>query len=164
MTASDVVNTLTISLSFVTVWSIIIILVASQSYREKVKKKRNDIMKTHPVFPDGNDISNINDTSTSTGTSTTTGPRQTFLNIVISYFASDDDSLSKRINASKSNTTSTSTRNAFRNYIISYFPAIYQNDQSLQQLLVSILTHHQYFSLLSNRRNNIGIYHHHYHY
>ena len=159
MTASDVVNTLMISLSFVTVWSIIIILVASQSYQEKVKKKRNDIMKTHPVFPDGNDISNINDS-----TSTTTGPRQTFLNIVISYFASDDDSLSKRINASKSNTTSTSTRNAFRNYIISYFPAIYQNDQSLQQLLVSILTHHQYFSLLSNRRNNIGTYHHHHHY
>ena len=162
MTASDVVNTLTISLSFVTVWSIIILLVASQSYREKANKKRNDIMKTHPIVPDGNDNSNINDSTSAS--STTTGSRQTFLNIVISYFASDDDSLSKRINASKSNSTSTSTstRNAFRNYIISYFPAIYQNDQSLQQLLVSILTHHQYFSLLSNRRNNIGIYHHRY--
>ena len=154
MTASDVTNTLTISLSFVTIWSIIILLVASQSYRDKVKKKRSDVMKTHPIFPDGNSTSNIN---THDSKSTTNGPRQTFLNLVISYFASDDESLSSRINASKFSTSSTSVRNAFRNYIISYFPAIYQNEQSFQQLLASILTHHQYFSLLSNRRNNIGI-------
>jgi len=159
MTASDVVNTLTISLSFVTVWSIVIILVASQSYREKVRKKRNDVLKTHSIFPDGNGINNVV-SNIHDGTSTATGPRQTFLNIVISFFASDDDTLSNRINASKSS-TSTSTRNAFRNYILSYFPAIYQSDKNLQQLFVSILTHHQYFLLLSNKRNNIGIYHSH---
>jgi hypothetical protein len=47
-------------------------------------------------------------------------------------------------------------KEAIKSYIISYFPAIYKSDRSFRQLLKVILLNHQYFSLLTNSRTNLG--------
>ena len=44
----------------------------------------------------------------------------------------------------------------FKTYLISYFPSVYKDDMSLQQVLTTIFTNHQYFSLLTNSRTNLG--------
>jgi len=155
MSTNDVVNTLTMSLSFLTVWITIIMIVAVQSFREKVKKKKDIDIKTHSILPDSAVLNDDNRDKGNIALGTTT--RQTFLSIISSLFASNNNSLGssmRNVNVS----SGTSVRQAFRDYIISYFPSIYQSEQSLRHMLMSILTHHQYFSLLLNNRSNLGIY------
>ena len=168
-TTTDLANTITVIVSFITVWVTIIIITAYHSLTNISKKKKiknSDSSTSSSSGGDGDDSTSYDNSNKDLDSSSSNSSSSRS-----SWLATTTTMISKILNNSSSSSSNDSSSSSiqypddtdglkrqFKDYLLSYFPKILKNDDSNSlQLFKEVISYHQYFSLISNsNRNNVG--------